>query len=147
MRTFRPGLALVGAVASLVLFAACGQEEAPGGGTTPDVTASPEATTPEPSTTLPLPSPAPTSVVDESIAMLADQIGVSPDDIEVTRAIEIDWRDGSIGCAKKGMGYVDVITPGVLVELTVDGTVYAFHQAQNRPPFYCAKPTEPLDEQ
>jgi hypothetical protein len=147
MRTFRPGLALVGAVASIVFVAACGDEDAPGGGTTPDVTTSAETSSPEPSTTLPLPGPAPTSAVDQSIALLADQLGISPDEIEVARAIEIDWRDGSIGCAKKGQGYTQVITPGALVELSVDGTLYAFHQAQNMPPFYCANPTEPLDDQ
>jgi hypothetical protein len=144
MRTRRPGLATLAAAATLVLISACGQEAAPGddpgsGGSTPS------ATTTAP--TLPAPTAAPQSVVDQSIALLAEQLQVAPDQIEVVRSIEIDWNDGSIGCSKKGMGYIQVITPGSLVELAVDGTTYAFHAEQGKPPFYCAKPTEPKDEQ
>lgn len=144
MRTLRPGLAVLAAGASLLLISACGQEAAPGadpgsGGSTPSATSS--------APTSPAPTAAPQSVVDQSITLLAQQIEVAPDQIDVVRSIEIDWRDGSIGCSKKDMGYIQVITPGSLVELAVDGTTYAFHAAEGQPPFYCAQPTEPMDEQ
>ncbi len=148
MRTHRPGLAMLAAAASIVLISSCGQEAAPGdapasGGSTPSATSS---TTSAP-TTSPEATSAPQSVVDQAIALLADQLEVAPTQIEVVRSIEVDWRDGSIGCPKNDLGYIQVITPGSLVELGVDGTTYAFHAQRDQPPFYCADPTEPLDEQ
>lgn len=145
------GQVILATVASLGVLAACGAEDAPGsgsGGPTPSETTSVEPTTPAVTET---PSnPAPQSVIDQSIAMLADKLGVAPEEIDVVRAIEIEWRDGSIGCAKKGMGYTDAIVPGALVELSVDGKTYAFHQGQQgtaTAPFYCKRPTEPLGDQ
>ena len=44
----------------------------------------------------------------------------------------IDWRDSSLGCPKPGMAYLEVITPGHKVMLSVDGQVYAVHEAKNR---------------
>jgi hypothetical protein len=154
MSTKRTALAIMAGIVSMLALTACGDETSPeAGGTSPDVTttdattpASP-TTTPEVSATTPPQNPAPEDVVTQSVTLLAEQLGVEPTTIEVTRAIEVEWRNGSIGCAKKGMGYTDAIVPGSLVELTVSGETYAFHQGQGQPPFYCKNPTEPLDEQ
>ena len=137
MRAKISGFAILAAVASVGLLGACGQEDATddpgtgGGGTTVEPTPTPSV------------SAGPQSVVDESIALLAEQLGVSPDEIEVASATEVTWRDGSIGCAEKGMGYTQALVPGTRVELVVDGDTYAFHQAEGKPPFYCEHPTEP----
>jgi hypothetical protein len=145
MRTGRPVLATLATVLSLatIVLSGCGQEDAaddPGGSV-------PEQTTPAPSasegTSVTPSTPAGQSVVEQSIALLADQLGVAPEAIEVATTAEVTWRDGSIGCAKKGMGYTDALVPGSMVELVVDGKTYAFHQAEGRPPFYCKNPTEP----
>ena len=153
MRTCRPALAATALAAAVALLAGCGQEDATddsgagsGGGTTV------ESTTPGPAPTDPVPptqgtaSPTdtPQSVVDQSITLLAEQLGVASDEIEVVSATEVVWRDGSIGCAKKGTAYTQALVNGALVELTVDGTTYAFHQGDQQPPFYCAEPTEPV---
>lgn len=165
MRTCRPALTVTALAAAVALLAGCGQEDATNGGgagsgggttvepTTPDPT-TPDPTTPGPAPTDPVPpsqgtaapTAVPQSVVDESIALLAEQLGVAVDQIEVTNAMEIEWRDGSIGCAEKGTAYTQALVQGVLVELTVDGTTYAFHQGQDQAPFYCAAPTEPLGD-
>ena len=82
------------------------------------------------------------TTVDQAISKLADQLGIDPRVITVARAIEVTWRDGSIGCAKPGFMYTQALVPGQLIELVVDGETYAFHQGGNQPPFYCANPTE-----
>jgi hypothetical protein len=82
-------------------------------------------------------------VVEQSIRLLADQLGVDPSKIEVARAVEVTWRDGSIGCPKPGFMYTQALVPGQLVELVVDGKTYAFHQGGTQPPFYCPNPVEP----
>ena len=82
-------------------------------------------------------------VVEQSITLLAEQLGVDPSEITVARSVDVTWRDGSIGCAKPGFMYTQALMPGRLVELVVDGATYAFHQGGNQPPFYCPNPTEP----
>ena len=84
------------------------------------------------------------AVVDQSVALLAEQLGVDPSTIDVVRSAEVTWRDGSIGCPKPGFMYTQALVPGRLVELAVDGVTYAFHQGGSQPPFYCANPKEPL---
>lgn len=84
-----------------------------------------------------------TSVQEQAVALLAEQLGVDPAQIQVARAVEVTWRDGAIGCPKPGFMYTQALVPGVLVELVVDGTTYAFHQGGNAPPFYCPNPTDP----
>ena len=84
------------------------------------------------------------SVVEQSVTLLAGQLGIQPDLIEVVRASEVTWRDGAIGCPKPGFMYTQALVPGQVVELVVDGTTYAFHQGGNQPPFYCPNPAEPL---
>jgi len=157
-RPARPITAALAAIAAVGLLAACGQEDATGdgagagaGGTTPDQTSTPETATPEPeesSTTAPVPPSAgdvPQSVVDESVALLAEQLGVRPATIEVASATEVTWRDSSMGCAKKDMAYLQALVPGVRVELVAAGTTYAFHQGEKGVPFYCARPTDPTE--
>lgn len=142
MRTRSPRLAIVGAATLIALLAACGQEDA--GGT--DAGSGGTAVNPSPTESTPVTSAldpeVPESVIDESIAMLADQLDVAPDEIKVARAIEMTWRDGSIGCAEDGMNYTQALVDGVLVELVVDGESYEFHQGGEQPPFYCEHPTK-----
>ena len=85
-------------------------------------------------------------MIDQSVALLAEQLGIEPDQISVGNALEVTWRDGSIGCAKKGMAYTDALVAGSLVVLIVDGDTYEFHQGGTQPPFYCANPTDPVPE-
>lgn len=84
------------------------------------------------------------SVVEQSIALLAEQLGVDPSVITVARSDEVTWRDGSIGCPRAGFMYTQALVPGTLVELVVDGVTYAFHQGGGQPPFYCANPSPPM---
>lgn len=53
-------------------------------------------------------------------AMTADQISLMSVD-------EMQWRDSSLGCPQEGMMYLQVITPGYLIRLEVEGKVYEFH--------------------
>lgn len=154
MRTRRTRFAIATALAAIAMLTACGNEGAGDEGSGVTLEPTPDPTTTGPASTDPVPptestatpGTAPQDVIDQSIALLSEQIGVAATDIEVVRAIELDWRDGSIGCPEAGMGYTQALVPGSLVELTVDGVTYAFHQAQDKPPFYCANPTEPLPE-
>jgi hypothetical protein len=47
--------------------------------------------------------------------------------IAVTEAVQLDWPDGSLGCAKPGTASIQVITPGYRARLTANGQTYAYH--------------------
>lgn len=84
------------------------------------------------------------TVAEQAVAMLAEQLGVDAAAINVVRAAEVTWRDGSLGCPKPGHMYTQALVPGQLVVLEVGGKTYEFHQGGTQPPFYCPEPTEPL---
>lgn len=67
-----------------------------------------------------------------AIDVLASDLGISPDEIEVDSVRAIEWRDSSLGCPKPGVAYRDVITPGFKVILRVSKEIHVVHQAGNR---------------
>jgi hypothetical protein len=76
--------------------------------------------------------------IDLAVADLAQRLGVGTDRIEVTSATLQQWSDSSLGCPQKGMQYVQVMTDGALIVLSVDDKTYKYHAGGSRPPFYCA---------
>ena len=85
-------------------------------------------------------------LVDLAIPDLATKLKVDESTIELVEAQYVTWRDGSAGCPKPGMQYMQVLTNGARIVLRADGTIYHYHSGGNRPPSYCAKPSsiEPL---
>ncbi len=65
----------------------------------------------------------------EQIAIqdLATYLGVRAKDVEVKSGEEVEWSDGSLGCPEKERMYIQVITPGYLFVLEVDGQEYEYH--------------------
>ena len=65
----------------------------------------------------------------EQIAVqdLATYLGVRVENIEVKSGEEVEWSDGSLGCPEKDRMYIQVITPGYLFVLEVDGQEYEYH--------------------
>lgn len=47
--------------------------------------------------------------------------------IEVREAVQRTWPDGSLGCATPGMNYIQVVTSGYRVKLSVNGRSYSYH--------------------
>jgi hypothetical protein len=105
------------------------------------VSTSVEATVPvddegqEPGATLPALATAPVVPVEPQAeplvtaarADLAQRLGVPEAEITVYSVEEVQWPDGSLGCPKPGMAYIQVITPGFRVILQVEGTKYEYH--------------------
>jgi hypothetical protein len=60
-------------------------------------------------------------------AELADQLAVEADEIELIDTEAVQWPDSSLGCPEPGMMYAQVITPGYILTLEVDGQRYVFH--------------------
>ena len=68
---------------------------------------------------------------------LAQRLNISPEDIELGSYEEVQWRDGSLGCPQPKMRYIQVITPGYRIQLSVQGQIYNYHGAAGREPFLC----------
>jgi len=93
-------------------------------------------------------SPISDSLVALAKEDLAQREGVDPDEIEVKSVQAVEWRDGSLGCAKAGMMYPQVITPGYRITLTVNGVDYAYHTGGRAggPVKYCDAPQKSDDD-
>ena len=72
------------------------------------------------------------AVADLAIDALAADLKIPRDRIVVESVTAIDWRDSSLGCPKPDMAYLQVITPGHKVILSIDDQSYAVHEAKNR---------------
>jgi hypothetical protein len=62
-----------------------------------------------------------------AIQDLAAYLGVRAEDVEVLSEEEVEWPDGGLGCTEKERMYIQVITPGYLFVLEVDGQEYEYH--------------------
>ena len=65
-------------------------------------------------------------------ADLAKTAGVAKAEIQVLEVQYVEWRDGSLGCAKAGQDYPQVITPGYLIRLSAGGREYEYHTDMRR---------------
>lgn len=77
------------------------------------------------------------TLAEQAVAMLADHLDITADDITVVSWEEVTWPDGSIGCPQPGMRYTQAIVNGSKVVLEVDGVEYAYHQGGGRDLFLC----------
>lgn len=91
------------------------------------------------------PSPVPgagSPAARQSVADLAASLGVDPTEVEVVAVEEVTWRDGSRGCAERGVVYTQALIDGSRITLRVDGTTYEYHAGGAQPPALCERPTE-----
>ncbi|MFO7740972.1 MAG: hypothetical protein R6X31_01540 [Anaerolineae bacterium] len=65
-----------------------------------------------------------------AVAHLADEIGVSQEEIEVVSVEPVEWPDASLGCPEPGKMYAQVITPGYRIILELEGDRFEVHTDQ-----------------
>jgi hypothetical protein len=65
-----------------------------------------------------------------AVADLAKQKNVDPARIGVASVEAVEWPDSSLGCPQPGRAYLQVITPGWRIRLTLDGQTYEYHADQ-----------------
>lgn len=65
--------------------------------------------------------------VDLAVSALQQQTGQSKEEISLSGIRPVEWSDSSLGCPQPGMSYLQVITPGYLVILDVDGKEHSVH--------------------
>jgi hypothetical protein len=68
----------------------------------------------------------PDEFLEPVIAEAAELAGVDPADTRVVTAQEMQWPDGSLGCAEPGMMYTQAIVPGYWVVIEAGGEGYDY---------------------
>lgn len=60
--------------------------------------------------------------------------------ISLVSAETVTWRDASMGCPLPDRGYMQVLTPGVLIVLRHGKQTYQYHGSRTGMPFICEPP-------
>lgn len=80
-------------------------------------------------------NPSSNPVLDRLVAQaksdLAARLKISPDAVTLKEAESMEWSDGSLGCGKPGMYYIQVITPGYLIIMQANGKDYEYHTSMS----------------
>jgi hypothetical protein len=79
------------------------------------------------------------AAVAAAVADLSRPTGVPEDQITVDAIEPVEWSDASLGCPQEGMMYAQVITPGYLIVLSVQGQTYEYHADQRANVVLCNK--------
>ena len=65
--------------------------------------------------------------VQGAIQMAAEDHDVAVDEVELLGFERVEWSDSSLGCPQPGMFYAQVIVPGYLIRVDIQGTTYEYH--------------------
>lgn len=90
-----------------------------------------------------LSSPVPPATLDDLIASIASQAGVTPAHVKVVKNEALTWRDGSLGCPEPGMAYSQALIDGYHVVLSVNGETYDMRAARKGRFARCLNPKKP----
>jgi hypothetical protein len=134
----RARLGAVALCATLVVGGCAGTDDASRGESPARPSGEEETVSPDP-TAIP---GAGTPQARQAVADLAARLDVAADEVSVVAVEAVTWNDGSLGCAEKGMMYTQALVEGTRIMLRAGDRTYEYHAGGQRPPFYCANPTQ-----
>ncbi len=82
----------------------------------------------------------PAEVMDKIMADLEQRLGSKPEAVTVVKSEAVTWNDGSLGCPKRGVFYIQVLIEGYWVILQVGPTQYDYHVGSNGTPIVLCEP-------
>lgn len=65
--------------------------------------------------------------VQKAIQVLAQQLGISQDQIKLVQAEEVEWPDSCLGVRRPGIMCAQMVTPGYRITLEAGGKTYEYH--------------------
>lgn len=82
---------------------------------------------------------------------LAQRLNIDISEITIASTEEVTWRDSSLGCPEPGMGYLQVLTPGMRIVLSAQGENFYYHSDDMSRFVFCPQdqgtpPPGPLDQ-
>lgn len=66
-------------------------------------------------------------MVEKTKADLMERLGVLKEEIRIVDAKAVTWPDASLGCPKRGVMYVQMLTDGYVIQLEANGQKYEYH--------------------
>jgi hypothetical protein len=66
-------------------------------------------------------------LVQISIRNLSLRLNIPSEQIKVISVEQVTWPDASLGCSQSGVAYIQVLTPGYLIQLDANGKIYVYH--------------------
>ena len=90
------------------------------------------------------PDPVIQSLIEKATDDLSQRLAISADQINLIQASEVTWPDGSLGCPREGMSYIQVLTPGYLIVLENNNNQYGYHSGRDGNVFYCPNQVPPI---
>ena len=76
-------------------------------------------------------------IIEIATADLAQRLSISPNQITLVEATDVEWSDSSLGCPQPDMAYLQVITPGYRILLEANGIQYEYHSNRDAYVVYC----------
>ena len=67
------------------------------------------------------------SLIEKAKEDLAQRLSIAITQINLVETKEVVWPDASLGCPKRGVLYIQVLTDGYLILFEVNGTTYEYH--------------------
>jgi hypothetical protein len=92
------------------------------------------AATSDPSVIDELPTPISTDLTPAqriAISKLAENLGITPDQIKLVSTEAVDWPDSCLGVSTEGIACSQIVTPGFRVILEFNGKTVEFHTNQD----------------
>ena len=86
----------------------------------------------------------PGNLIEKVKADLAKRLAIPGTQVNLVEATEVEWADSSLGCPQPEMSYLQVITPGYLILLEVNGTQYEYHSNGDAYFVYCDSAIPPV---
>ena len=83
------------------------------------------------------PGKVPAALVDRIVADAAAVAKVDPADVVVVSTESVTWNDGSLGCPKPGMSYIQMIIQGYRVIVEAGGQRYDYRAGSSGEPKRC----------
>lgn len=84
----------------------------------------------------------PQTQVEAAKSDLAQRVDATPNQITVKNVEEKQFSDASLGVPEPGQTYAQVITPGYVIQLEVNGTTYRYHASEQRVVLVPQEPTQ-----
>ena len=71
-------------------------------------------------------------LVEQAVSDLSERLEVDLEEIEVKSVEAAEFSDASLGVPEPGKTYAQVITPGYIIQLEIEGKTYRYHASQSR---------------
>jgi hypothetical protein len=106
----------------------------------PDLLMTPASSTPEPGETS---DPDMQELIKHAKADLAKRLGINMDSIIQVKVQSIEWPDTSLGCPQPDVAYAQIVTPGYIIQLEVQGQFYVYHSDRGENIIMCVESSFP----